>query len=130
MIGPFGRQGAGCYSQAALSSNDSKTLYLMPEALPGASEVGGIHEEWLESEGGPVGQHHGRQEVDIVLRRGPDRLQGAPPLHHAVLPLYHLVATSDLENYFAQHSFTVFGGLCTYPNFKRCTLKLEQHGLN
>ena len=28
MIGPLGRHGAGCYSQAALSSNDSKTLYL------------------------------------------------------------------------------------------------------
>ena len=70
----------------------------MPEALPWASEVGGVHEEWLESEGRSVGQHHGRQEVDIVLRRGPDRLEGTPPLDHAVLPLYHLVATSDLEH--------------------------------
>ena len=27
MIGPFWLAGTGCYSQAAMSSNDSKTLY-------------------------------------------------------------------------------------------------------
>ena len=31
MIGPLGRLGAGCYSWAALSSNDSKTLCKLPQ---------------------------------------------------------------------------------------------------
>ena len=34
MIGPFWQARAGCYSQAALSSNDSKTLYYIRVGVP------------------------------------------------------------------------------------------------
>ena len=69
----------------------------MPEALPGASEVGGIHEKGLESQSRSVGEHHGSQEIDKVLCLGPGRLHRAPPLDAIVLALYHLLMQMQIR---------------------------------
>ena len=68
MIGPLGRARAGCYSQAALSSNDSKTLYLT-HSPPLVVRVD-VPDDALRE--------------DLVLVHGDEQSQGerGQPLHH------------------------------------------------